>query len=195
MVLENQVFLLLLRCGEFPALFSKLREKCCLAGNEGKNKSLLFVCAVRYLGSCQSCSLKQKGAFQQYAIFTGPCGSVVSHNEPHQCKTYDAFVTPNKDTNPPKQSSTAKRICKAGFAGGSSTGCPQALRAAAGLWLAGMWLLCLAGPAEALAIELVAVVVSPDWQQLSDVCDRHFPDGKIMKLNCREGQIFLISQR
>lgn len=93
-------------------------------------------------------------------------------NEPHQCKTYDAFVSQNKDTNPPRQSSTEKRICKAVFAVDSTPGCVQAHRAA-GLLLADMLLLHIMGPAEVLAVELVAVVLSPDWQQLSGVCDRY----------------------
>lgn len=37
MVLEEQVFLLLLEHG-FSCMFSKLREPCCVAGNEGEHK-------------------------------------------------------------------------------------------------------------------------------------------------------------
>lgn len=42
-------------------------------------------------------------------------------NEP-QCKTYDASAIQNKDTDLPKQLGAEKRISKAVFAGGSTTG-------------------------------------------------------------------------
>lgn len=89
-------------------------------------------------------------------------------NEPHPCKTCDALVGQNKDANLPKQLSMEKRICKAVLAGGSTAGA-----GCCGVLLADVQLLCTAGPAEISALELVAVVVSPDWQQLSGVCNRY----------------------
>ena len=73
--------------------------------------------------------------------------------------------------NNPALKRESARQCLLGAAP-QATGCVQAHRAV-GLLLAGMQLLCMAGPAEVLAIELVAVLLSPDWQQLSDVCDRY----------------------
>lgn len=60
LVLVNWVFLPLPAHGEFYASFSKPRDKSCLAESKGKNKRLLFIWAVWYMGNCQRLQPKEE---------------------------------------------------------------------------------------------------------------------------------------
>lgn len=56
---------------------------------------------------------------------------------------------------------------------GAAPQAPRGRAGLAGLFLVGTQLLRITGPAGVSALELGMVAASPDWQQLSDVCDRH----------------------
>lgn len=57
-VLLNQIFILLPALGEFCASFSKVRDKSCLAGTEGRTKDCFL--SEQSMGDCQRLQPKER---------------------------------------------------------------------------------------------------------------------------------------